>query len=165
MPPSQAAPTRSPTSNRVLPGPAATTSATTSWPGVMSGLLGRQVTFGQVQVGAAHPATADPEQQLAGAGLGHRPLGELERARGHRPGLMDHPRAHGPTVGRLGQARVNRATTEMVAGPRSMPSWFQVMPNWARSISASARTVTADSVTSARVAVKVSGRVMPAAVS
>ena len=128
-------------------------------------LLGRQVAFGQVQVGPAHPAAADLEQQLAGAGLGYRPLGELERARGHRPGLMDHPRAHGPTVGRLGQARVNRASTEMVAGPRSMPSWFQVMPNWARSISASARTVTAASVTSSRVAVKVSGRVTPPAVS
>ena len=40
VPPSQAAPTRSPTLNRRVPGPAATTSATTSWPGVVSGCLG-----------------------------------------------------------------------------------------------------------------------------
>jgi hypothetical protein len=40
VPASQAAPTRSPGANLVAPGPVATTSPTTSWPGVTSGAFG-----------------------------------------------------------------------------------------------------------------------------
>ncbi len=58
------------------------------------------------------------------------------------------------------QDRVKRATTATVAGPVSMPIWFQVRPNSARSTTTpSARSVNAAGLTSASVAVKLSGRV------
>src|SRR5207342_3342072 len=66
-----------------------------------TGCTRRQVTFGQVQVGAADAAGPDPDQQLTGAGLGDVAFGQPERTGGyrrHRSGLVNHPRTHESTL-------------------------------------------------------------------
>ena len=60
--------------------------------------LRRQVTLGEVQVGPADATAADLHEQLAGTGLGNRPVDQPQRARVHRPGLVHHPCAHAPTL-------------------------------------------------------------------
>src|ERR1019366_7203650 len=87
------------------------------------------------------------------------------------PGLWTtHARTalrYGPRPGQgagFAADRVKRVTADTVAGPFSMPFWFQVKPKFARSPSVSARRVIASRVASVTVAVKSSGRVTPATV-
>src|SRR6266571_266285 len=68
--------------------------AIATWAARCAGPPRRQVTLGQVQVGAADAAAQHPDQQLAGAGLGNGPVGEDQRPAGHRTRLPDCPRAH-----------------------------------------------------------------------
>ena len=71
--------------------------------------FGRQVPLGEVQIGSAYTATADPEQQLAGTRLGNRALDEAQRAGSDRPGLMHYPCTHSPTIRATVRARRGRA--------------------------------------------------------
>ena len=54
----------------------------------------RQVALGQVEVGAADAAAADPYPQLAGPRLRHRPVDQLQRTCLDRTGTVDDPRSH-----------------------------------------------------------------------
>jgi hypothetical protein len=54
----------------------------------------RQVTLGQVQVSTAHATAQHPDQQLARARLGNRPVQEDERPCRHRTWLMHDPCPH-----------------------------------------------------------------------
>ncbi len=55
----------------------------------------REIALGQMQVGSAHPAGEDPDADLAGSGLGHRPPEPEKRRSIHRSGAVDGPRRHG----------------------------------------------------------------------
>ena len=59
---------------------APTTSPTIWWPGndVIAERL--QLAFDDVQIGAAHAASADAQQDLAGRGRGNRNIADFERA-------------------------------------------------------------------------------------
>ncbi len=94
-----------------------------------------QVALGEVQVGAAHAAAPDPDPGLAGARQGIRALGEDERPRRDRPGPIDHPCAHRPSLARCpepspavravsrGRAAVrSRAARAWSAGPHREPA-------------------------------------------
>jgi hypothetical protein len=50
-------------------------------PGNHAAAPGRQVTLGQVQVGAADPAGTDPDEHLADPGFRHRTLDQRQRQR------------------------------------------------------------------------------------
>jgi hypothetical protein len=56
----------------------------------------RQVTLGEVQVGAAHPATADPHSDLARARHRQLPFDAAQRAVVDRSDVVDHPSLHAP---------------------------------------------------------------------
>ncbi len=64
------------------------------------GPLGWQVTLGQMQVGAADAAAQHCDQQLAGAGLGNRPVDQPQRPGVHRTRMMHHPCPHEPRIRR-----------------------------------------------------------------
>ena len=148
-----------------------TTSATTSWPGVVSG----RWAAGRPRPGAGRCGTRRSSGSAAAAGRDRaggpaarpgaagptRPARADElpmHAQSHRTGS---PRARGTDPG-VPQDRVKRATTLTVDGPVSMPIWFQVRPKSARSTTTpSARRVNAAGLTSASVPVKLSGRVSP----
>ena len=54
----------------------------------------RQVALGQMQVGPAHPAGEDPEADLPGSRLGHRPFESDQRRAVHGSGAVDGPCRH-----------------------------------------------------------------------
>ena len=58
------------------------------------GPFGSEVTLGQMEVGTAHPATEDPYEQLARAGLRSLPRDPPQRSRVDRAGLLHHPGIH-----------------------------------------------------------------------
>ena len=138
MPASQAAPTRSPGRTAGCPGRVDHLGHDLVAGGA-SGRVGGRSPSARCRSVRHTPQQRILHQQLARAGVGDRPFDQAQRAGADRPGLMDYPCTHGPTIReRLGSAarrraratgpqhRVKRATTLMVAGPRSMPIWFQV---------------------------------------
>ena len=57
---------RSPSANRLVPAPSASTTPTISWPGTTPWRRGEQIAFGEVQVGSTHAAGRDLHPDLAG---------------------------------------------------------------------------------------------------
>ena len=92
-PPGRPGPVASCWARAPLPGPVATTSPTTSWPGV-PGQADRQVPLGDVQVGAAHPACPNGDQQFRRLRVGHRRVDPFQRVGVHRTGPTHPPRTH-----------------------------------------------------------------------
>jgi hypothetical protein len=53
-----------------------------------------QVSFGQMQVGSAHPARFDAHENLVATRAWNVTTSESQRSRLHRPGPIDPPRPH-----------------------------------------------------------------------
>ena len=71
------------------------------------GSPGRQIAFGQVQVGATHPAARHGYPDLTGSGYRGRPLDPPQRPLVDRRALLHHPRLHGPPIPSLARPRIH----------------------------------------------------------
>ena len=69
--------------------------------------LGRQVAFGEVQVGTADAAAGDPHADLTRTGLEVVALDPQQRMIIERPGSVDHPCVHGPHCAAAGVVERN----------------------------------------------------------